>query len=144
MTLQGQEGLDAHTPRSNRSIDSGLPDSSSTTSSTSPPGQQTMTVDTAAHRKSSSLDNINLPGDPSSRPGWKSYSLQRGSIPVTEEEEARQAETMVIMRNGGTNIHPGSTNVVPPPVGEEDPYGRCTNMRLTSFTETSGSSLQCT
>ena len=24
MTLQGQEGLDAHTPRSNRSIDSGL------------------------------------------------------------------------------------------------------------------------
>ena len=79
MTLQGQEGLDAHTPRSNRSIDSGLgveattfpsqyvispglPDSSSTTSSTSPPGQQTMTVDTAAHRKSSSLDNINLPG----------------------------------------------------------------------------------
>lgn len=97
MALQGQEGLDAHTPRSNRSIDSGLPDSSSTTSSTSPPGQQTMTVDTAAHRKSSSLDNINLPGDPTARPGWKSYSLQRSTVPPTEEEAARlQAETMVM------------------------------------------------
>jgi hypothetical protein len=79
----GQDGMDAHTPRSNMSIDSGLPDSSSTTSSTSPPGQQQ--ADTAAHRKSSSLDNINLPGDPANRQGFKSYSLQRGAVPPSEE-----------------------------------------------------------
>ena len=99
-----------------------------------------MTVDTAAHRKSSSLDNINLPGDPTARPGWKSYSLQRSTVPPTEEEAARlQAETMVIMRNGGPPGHP-STVSQPGPVSlpEEDPYGRCTNMRLTSFTESSG------
>ena len=40
----------------------------------------------------------NLPGDPSARPGWKSYSLQRGAMPPSEEEAARlQAETMVII-----------------------------------------------
>ena len=39
-----------------------------------------------------------LPGDPSARPGWKSYSLQRGAVPPSEEEAARlQAETMVII-----------------------------------------------
>merc|ERR1719220_3294224 len=53
-----QDVLDA---RSNRSFDSGLPDSSSTTSSTSPPGQAvTQTVETSGTRKSSSLDNVNL------------------------------------------------------------------------------------
>ena len=120
-------------------IAAGLPDSSSTTSSTSPPGQQTMTVDTAAHRKSSSLDNINLPGDPTARPGWKSYSLQRSTVPPTEEEAARlQAETMVIMRNGGPPGHPSTVSQPPTSLPEEDPYGRCTNMRLTSFTESSG------
>lgn len=118
------------------SIDSGLPDSSSTTSSTSPPGQQQ--ADTAAHRKSSSLDNINLPGDPSNRQGFKSYSLQRGAVPPSEEEAARlHAETMVIMRNGGVVPHPPPAA---PSLPEEDPYGRCTNMRLTSFTETTGQS----
>ena len=98
-----------------------------------------MTVDTAAHRKSSSLDNINLPGDPSARPGWKSYSLQRGAVPPTEEEAARlQAETMVIMRNGGPAGHQSTASQPAPSLPEEDPYGRCTNMRLTSFTESSG------
>ena len=130
--VQGSEGMEAHTPRSNRSIDSGLPDSSSTTSSTSPPGQQQ--PDTAAHRKSSSLDNINLPGEPAARPGWKSYSLQRGAAPPTEEEAARlQAETMVILRSGAPP--PQAPPQAPPSLPEEDPYGRCTNMRLTSFTE---------
>ena len=52
--------------RSNRSFDSGLPDSSSTTSSTSPPGQPLVpgpgpdTDPAQVHRKSSSLDNVNL------------------------------------------------------------------------------------
>ena len=127
--LQGQEGLDAHTHCSNRSIDSGLPDSSSTTSSTSPPGQQQ--PDTAAQRKSFSLDNMNLPNDPTSQPGWKSYSLQRGADPPSEEEVARlQAETMVLLRNAVPAPHPAPPA---PSLPEEDPYGRCTNMRLTSF-----------
>jgi len=127
---QRKEGED-HTPRSNRSIDSGLPDSSSTTSSTSPPGQN-CTVDTAAHRKSSSLDNINLPGEIPVRPGWKSYSLQRGAVPPTEEEASRlAAETLVINRLNSHNNHQQATPSLP----EEDPYGRITNMRLTTFTE---------
>ena len=68
-------------------------------------------------RKSTSLDNINLPVEPV-KPGWKSYSLQRGAMPPTSEAEGYTLET------------------------EEDIYGRCTNMRLTSFSEVTQVSIQ--
>ena len=47
-----------------------------------------------------------------------------------------QAETMVIMRNGGPSSN--TLNQPAPSLPEEDPYGRCTNMRLPSFSESSG------
>lgn len=126
-----QDVLDIHTPRSNRSIDSGLPDSSSTTSSTSPPGQHQPDIDLQQHRKSTSLDNITLPGEgkPNS---WKSYSLQRGLLPPSQEEqETLDKETMLIMRNNTGLVGPE----IPPALDQEDIYGRCTNMKLTSFSE---------
>ena len=42
------------------------------------------------------------------------------------------------MRNNGTTNHQNPTNQAAPSLPEEDPYGRCTNMRLTSFSESSG------
>ena len=42
------------------------------------------------------------------------------------------------MRNNGTTNHQNPTSQAAPSLPEEDPYGRCTNMRLTSFSESSG------
>ncbi len=163
-----------HTPRSNRSVDSGLPhdditprsDSLSTASSASPPDQQhphqpphpqqALVVHHAQqisremqqqHRKSTSMDDINItnglgvgaggrPGMMPGQPGstWKSYSLQRGTV-APGADQAIYAST-------GTN--PDGTVVIRRPsnkavtqtaavTDDEDPYGRCMNMKLTSF-----------
>jgi len=125
-----QDVLDA---RSNRSFDSGLPDSSSTTSSTSPPGQHTQQYaenEVQQHRKSTSLDNVNLQSE--NKPQWKSFSLQRGLAPPTEDEAAHSEQLVAMKPNLITSTRAGADKVV---VEQEDPYGRCTNMRLTSFTE---------
>ena len=116
--------------RSNRSFDSGLPDSSSTTSSTSPPGQAvTQTVETSGTRKSSSLDNVNLQQE--NKAPWKSFSLTRGAAPPTEEEAAHGDQQVIAMKSRAEPRDPG----VAGPPSEEEVYGRCTNMRLTSFTD---------
>ena len=52
---------------------------------------------------------------------WKSFSLQRGLAGPGEE-----GEEVIAMKQ-----QPVAVTVVE----QEDPYGRCTNMRLTSFTE---------
>lgn len=155
-----QEVQDIHTPRSNRSIDSGLPDSSSTTSSTSPPGQHGQPYSEADssqnHRKSTSLDNINLQQNGGQQqqqqpqqPHWKSYSLQRGLGPDAEalqqhEEAAAALHVLRSSSNSNNNaVGVGAAGALSShssgggglAAGEEDIYGRCTNMRLTSFTE---------
>ena len=68
-------------------------------------------------RKSTSLDNINLPAGSAGvdlKAQWKSYSLQRGAVPPGEAGEGV---------NGFGE--------------EEDIYGRCTNIKLTTFSEQS-------
>ena len=59
---------------------------------------------------------------------WKSFSLQRGIVPPGEDEVG----TAVDGRGGGYEER--TTAVFET---EEDVYGRCTNMKLTSFTEMS-------
>ena len=78
-------------------------------------------------RKSSSLDNVNLQQE--NKTQWKSFSLQRGAAPPTEEEAAH-AEQVIAMKSSRAEHVGGAGH------GEqEDMYGRCTNMRLTSFTD---------
>ena len=80
------------------------------------------------------MDNVNLQGDNKVQAGWKSFSLQRGCVPPQSEEEAiarHQEQQMIAMRTNHANNAGKETH------GEEqeDPYGRCTNMRLTSFSD---------
>ena len=83
------------------------------------------TADTGA-RKSSSLDNVNLQQE--NKAQWKSFSLQRGAVPPTEEE-AGHTDQVIAMKS---RAEPVAGSVA----GEqEDMYGRCTNMRLTSFSD---------
>ena len=78
------------------------------------------------------MDNVNLQGDNKVQAGWKSFSLQRGCVPPQSEEEAvaRHQEQMIAMRTNHANNGKESHGEE-----QEDPYGRCTNMRLTSFTD---------
>ena len=78
------------------------------------------------------MDNVNLQGD-KVQAGWKSFSLQRGCAPPQSEEEAvarHQEQQMIAMRTSHANNGKESHGEE-----QEDPYGRCTNMRLTSFTD---------
>ncbi len=110
------------------------------------------------HRKSTSLDNINLQQNgglqphhqqqQQQQPHWKSYSLQRGLAPPDSELlslQQHQDEAAGIglqtLRSSSSAIGGTSASALVPQngvggaTGEEDVYGRCTNMRLTSFTE---------
>ena len=88
------------------------------------------------HRKSTSLDNVNLQGEQKQGQGWKSFSLQRGCVPPTEDVSAQHQEQMIAMRSKAAESQAGQGTE------QEDPYGRCTNMRLTSFTDKTGASAQ--
>ena len=83
---------------------------------------------------------------------WKTYSLQRGSTAPTSENapnNAIYASTTTTTNNGGPDI-PGTVvirNRIQTGNGsqyadDEDPYGRCMNMKLTSFADSSGSNPQ--
>ncbi len=111
------------------------------------------------HRKSTSLDNINLQQNgglqphhqqqqqQQQQPHWKSYSLQRGLAPPDTELLSLQQHDEVAgiglqaLRSSSSAIGGTSASALVPQngvggaTGEEDVYGRCTNMRLTSFTE---------
>ena len=169
-------------------MDSGLPqddvtprsDSLSTASSSaSPPDQQHQNTQNNTyesgdtmdqHRKSTSLDDINinkdilrngthLPNQAQNSQSFKSFSLQRPPIgqqvtppippnasTITTSSAPIYASTSGMLTGGVQIINPdgtvtirrqGATRTgVPPTVEEEDPYGRCMNMKLTSFAET--------
>ncbi len=110
------------------------------------------------HRKSTSLDNINLQQNgglqqhhqqqQQQQPHWKSYSLQRGLAPPDSEllslqqhHDEAAAIGLQALRSSSSAIGGNSASALVPQndvggaTGEEDVYGRCTNMRLTSFTE---------
>jgi hypothetical protein len=112
------------------------------------------------HRKSTSLDNINLQQNgglqphhqqqqQQQQPHWKSYSLQRGLAPPDSELLSLQQHNhdeaagigLQALRSSSSAIGGNSASALVPQngvggaTGEEDVYGRCTNMRLTSFTE---------
>ncbi|XP_072379513.1 protein tincar [Diabrotica undecimpunctata] len=53
-------------------------------------------------------------------------------INITENPAESQESTVVIRRK---SIRPNKTDIITPAILEEDPYGRCTNMRMTSFTD---------
>lgn len=157
---------DLHTPRSNRSMDSGLPhdditprsDSLSTASSSASPPDQHLVQHPhhreliQQHRKSTSMDDINGPNTNGVRivPGgagaasqpqqthWKSYSLQRGSTPPVNNSSTDNAIYASTTNTDGTVV---IRRLPPAKAGgqqeEEDIYGRCTNMKLTSFVDTS-------
>ena len=173
-----------HTPRSNRSLDSGLPhdditprsDSLSTASSSaSPPDQHQHHRELQQqHRKSTSMDEININAgnvrivpsgpqhsaasvvgacQPSPQQPWKSYSLQRGSVTAPTEVAPPKAPsnpiyastttngdgTVVIRRPSSAKGQPNaSVSSAAEAFDDEDPYGRCTNMRLTSFADSNG------
>ena len=89
------------------------------------------------HRKSTSMDDITIaPGvervPPAGQTQWKSCSLQRGMVPPTENTNPIYGTadnpngTLVIRRKAAQKIQT---------TDDEDPYGRCLNMKLTSFTE---------
>lgn len=148
-------GQDIPTPRSNRSVDSGLPhdeitprsDSISTSSSSAtPPDQQIVTQQSKMmiqqqremqqqHRKSTSLDEINLvQSQVAENHQWKSCSLQRKMDPpssniygvIGEGNENGNGELVIRRKTSAKSLHG---------MDDEDPYGRCLNMKLTSFTE---------
>ena len=137
-------------------MDSGLPhedvtpprsDSFSTVSSSaSPPDQSNSSGQSdmkEQHRKSNSLDEINLnnQGQRQGSQSWKSYSLQRQQIPVGQEVPVPQPPPS----NGNSSqiyANPNPTLAIRRPglnapviQDDEDPYGRCMNMKLTSFSE---------
>ena len=86
---------------------------------------------------------------------WKTYSLQRGSTAPTSENapnasnNAIYASTTTTTNNGGPDI-PGTVvirNRIQTGNGtqyadDEDPYGRCMNMKLTSFADSVGGNPQ--
>lgn len=168
---------DVQSPRSNRSVDSGLPhdditprsDSISTASSSaSPPDQhhhhqqqqhqhqhqlqlQHHREMQQQHRKSTSLDDITIPVPPVPGPNapnganhqgqqWKSASLQRGIgppvappiVPAQNNAEPiyESQGTLVIRRKTSTrSVHSACAT------DDEDPYGRCLNLKMSSFVE---------
>ena len=77
-----------------------------------------------------------VPGGPGSNGTWKSYSLQRGTAAPTSET-AIYASTngsgdgTVVIRNRSVNGTTAGTQYA----DDEDPYGRCMNMKLTSFAD---------
>ena len=77
-----------------------------------------------------------VPGGPGSNGTWKSYSLQRGTAAPTSET-AIYASTngsgdgTVVIRNRSVNGTASGTQYA----DDEDPYGRCMNMKLTSFAD---------
>ena len=91
---------------------------------------------------------------PSPQQPWKSYSLQRGSVTAPTEVAPPKAPSNPIyastMTTGdGTVVirRPSSAKAGQPNASasaaseafdDEDPYGRCTNMRLTSFADSNG------
>merc|ERR1719266_506710 len=87
---------------------------------------------------------------PSPQQPWKSYSLQRGSTAPTEVAPPKAPSnpiyastttngdgTVVIRRPNSAKGQPAST-ASSAVVDDEDPYGRCTNMKLTSFADNNG------
>lgn len=172
--LHNPEVQDVQTPRSNRSVDSGLPhdditprsDSMSTgSSSASPPDQHnnsnhmmTQREIQQQHRKSTSLDDINITSNNvervQSQTQWKSSSLQRGMAgpPNGTAVAPPQVPSTGIYGTIGGSQAPGingqqnpngtlvirrksSNSRVNTAAEEEDIYGRCFNMRLNSFSE---------
>ncbi len=90
------------------------------------------------HRKSTSMDDINITNNgggimraPPPGSTWKSYSLQRGTAPPGAGDQSIYASTMT--NPDGTVVirHKSVANAAN--ADDEDPYGRCMNMKLTSF-----------
>lgn len=90
---------------------------------------------------------------PSPQQPWKSYSLQRGSVTAPTEVAPPKAPsnpiyastttngdgTVVIRRPSSAKGQPNaSASSAAEAFDDEDPYGRCTNMRLTSFADSNG------
>ena len=90
-----------------------------------------------------------VPGGPQPSPQqpYKRYSLQRGSTAPTEVAPPKAPSnpiyastttngdgTVVIRRPNSAKGQPAST-ASSAVVDDEDPYGRCTNMKLTSFVD---------
>ncbi|KAK6639249.1 hypothetical protein RUM43_007520 [Polyplax serrata] len=147
------------TPRSG-SVSSG----SQSGSGGSPPGVQNSESSSGVHsnassRRATSVDDLTVHQEPR-QTTWKSCSLQRnvlppGSQPIynfsqNHEQHPPVVGTVpsVILENPGEDTvvirrksqRPLTADLTGPPEIKEDPFGRSTNMRMTSFTDESSGS----
>ncbi|CAH1115015.1 unnamed protein product [Psylliodes chrysocephalus] len=130
-------------PRCLRRADSGMipheeipgrSDSISTESSHSPPdppGSSHSETSSGIHSNDSEHP-LSAPKQTMTKDGteWKNDNV----INITENPADNQENTVVIRRK---SIRPNKVEIIAPAILEEDPYGRCTNMRMTSFTDKS-------
>lgn len=121
----------------------GRSDSVSTECSVSPPEPPG-----SSHSESSSGVHSNESNDPpsvikqpiSKPPEWKSSQTDNSQggnlINLDVPAETQQPESTVVIRR--KSIRPNPNEGVPDAILKEDPYGRATNMRMTSFTDVKG------
>lgn len=118
----------------------GRSDSVSTESSHSPPdapGSNHSETSSGVHSNDSEHHGSNgkviLPKDGE----WKSSQVDNSQtaplINLTENPLDGQPESTVVIRR--KSIRPNKVDIIAPAILEEDPYGRATNMRMTSFTD---------
>ncbi|KAG5889821.1 hypothetical protein JTB14_023147 [Gonioctena quinquepunctata] len=144
-----EEGKDqtGAAPRCLRRADSGIipheerpgrSDSVSTESSHSPPdvpGSNHSETSSGIHSNDSEHQPTSSKGNLIKEPEWKSSQsdnsqnlINLNDLPVEPQPES----TVVIRRK---SIRPSKNEIIAPVILEEDPYGRATNMRMTSFTD---------
>lgn len=108
----------------------GRSDSVSTESSHSPPeppGSNHSETSSGIHSNESEHHPVTTKTAPS-EPDTSQNLINLNEVPV----EPQQESTVVIRRK---SIRPNKTEGIAPAILEEDPYGRATNMRMTSFTD---------
>ncbi|PNF42860.1 hypothetical protein B7P43_G13084, partial [Cryptotermes secundus] len=109
---------DELTPRSDSDSSGGSPPSHSETSS----GVHSNSSSETHKPRSTSVDDLTMESSRQPSPPWRSFSLQRNVVPPPPPHVAES--TVVIRRS--KQARPKTT---------DEPFGRSTNMRMTSFTD---------
>lgn len=109
---------DELTPRSDSDSSGGSPPSHSETSS----GVHSNSSSETHKPRSTSVDDLTVESSQQSSPAWRSFSLQCNAVPSPPPQVVEN--TVVIRRS--KQARPKTT---------DEPFGRSTNMRMTSFTD---------
>ncbi|XP_023017809.1 transmembrane protein tincar isoform X2 [Leptinotarsa decemlineata] len=129
---RADSGIIPHEERPGRS------DSVSTESSHSPPegpGSNHSETSSGIHSNDSEHHQSSSKGNLTKEPDWKSSQSDNSQnlINLNDPPGEPQAESTVVIRR--KSVRPSKVEVIAPAILEEDPYGRATNMRMTSFTD---------